>query len=270
MKKQLSFKHVLSKVRSQTESLRDVNQNLQKEINERHKIEEALRRSEAQLQSLWTDIPIGLHRRTLDGKLISANPKFVSIFGYTSEEEVLQVSIPQLYYEPEDYRELMNRLEVSSTIQAHESRFRCKDGRIIWCVLDMKMVRDQETGMLCINGALQDITYRKHLEIDKQNLGIQLRQAQKMEVTGTLAGGIAHDFNNILSAIIGFCELAADDADEGSVQQDNLKEALVAAKRASDLVKQIQTFARQSEVEKRPAQVDDEIRFQKKRRLSWE
>ena len=29
-----------------------------------------------------------------------------------------------------------------------------------------------------------------------------------MEAIGTLAGGIAHDFNNILSAIIGFTEIA--------------------------------------------------------------
>lgn len=251
-----AFNQVLAKVRQQSEAYQDANQNLQKQIRERQEVEEALRLSETQMRSLWSNIPIGLYRRTLDGLLLSANPKFVSIFGYDNEEEMLQVSVPQLYCEPEDYQNLLMNLETLDTIQACESQFRCKNGSIIWCTFDIKKVKDPKTGKFFINGAVQDITYRKQIEAEKQNLEIQLRQAQKMEAIGTLAGGIAHDFNNILSAIIGFCELAYDDAEADSLQQDNIKEALVAARRASDLVKQILTFARQTEVEKRPVQVD--------------
>ena len=44
----------------------------------------------------------------------------------------------------------------------------------------------------------------------------QLQQAQRMEAIGTLAGGIALDFNNILSAVIGYTELALNDGDNPS------------------------------------------------------
>ena len=37
-----------------------------------------------------------------------------------------------------------------------------------------------------------------------------------MEAIGTLAGGIAHDFNNILTAILGYTELALDDIGQES------------------------------------------------------
>lgn len=75
----------------------------------------------------------------------------------------------------------------------------------------------------------------------------QLRQTQKLEALGTLAGGIAHDFNNILSSIIGFTELALEDAHKGTTMEDNLNEVMLAGNRAKELVNQILAFARKSE-----------------------
>jgi two-component system cell cycle sensor histidine kinase/response regulator CckA len=75
-----------------------------------------------------------------------------------------------------------------------------------------------------------------------------------MEAIGALAGGIAHDFNNILSAIIGYTELAM--LNEGAEHcTAELKEALVAANRAKDLVKQILAFSRQTDEDRMPVKV---------------
>jgi signal transduction histidine kinase/CheY-like chemotaxis protein len=91
---------------------------------------------------------------------------------------------------------------------------------------------------------------------DRISLEAQLRHSQQLESIGTMAGGIAHDFNNILSSIIGFTELALDDVAKGTMLEDNLQEVYTAGKRARDLVKQILTFARQTEEEIKPIQVD--------------
>jgi two-component system cell cycle sensor histidine kinase/response regulator CckA len=90
---------------------------------------------------------------------------------------------------------------------------------------------------------------------DQKKLEGQLRQLQKMEAIGTLAGGIAHDFNNILSSIIGYTELAVDDAQQGSRQREHLTEVVNAGRRATELVKQILTFARQKELALTPVKV---------------
>ncbi|HSR10887.1 MAG TPA: ATP-binding protein, partial [Thermodesulfobacteriota bacterium] len=106
---------------------------------------------------------------------------------------------------------------------------------------------------------------RKRTEEEKALLQSQLQQAQKMEAIGTLAGGIAHDFNNILSAILGYAELAGLDLPEASRARQNLRQAIRAGHRAKDLVKQILTFSRQGKEERRPldigAIVKEELRF---------
>jgi signal transduction histidine kinase/ActR/RegA family two-component response regulator len=105
-----------------------------------------------------------------------------------------------------------------------------------------------------------DISRSKDLEKESLRIQAQLQQAQKMEAIGTLAGGIAHDFNNILSAVIGYTEIALADIPEGSSQHRNLQEVLKAGSRARDLVQQILTFSRQTEQELKPVQIDQIVR----------
>jgi signal transduction histidine kinase len=100
-----------------------------------------------------------------------------------------------------------------------------------------------------------DITQLKELEQQRHRTEGQLRQAQKMEAIGTLAGGIAHDFNNILSAILGYSELALDDALHERASAPYIRQIIKAGGRARDLVQQILTFSRQTETEAKPIQV---------------
>lgn len=100
------------------------------------------------------------------------------------------------------------------------------------------------------NAELQrEIQGRKEAEEQRNKLEFQLRQSQKMEAIGTLAGGIAHDFNNILSAIIGFSELARIQA-ESCIESKKCLEikyfdgVLRSADRAKQLVQQLLSFSR--------------------------
>jgi signal transduction histidine kinase/ActR/RegA family two-component response regulator len=87
---------------------------------------------------------------------------------------------------------------------------------------------------------------------ERQHAEGQLRRMQKLEALGTLAGGIAHDFNNILAGIIGFAEMVLEDAPPGSPEHRRIGLVLKGAYRGRDLVRQILTFSRQAEHDKKP------------------
>jgi len=120
-----------------------------------------------------------------------------------------------------------------------------KDGSQFAANVNISPVFDNTGKIICFTSIGRDITKEQQMEE-------QLRQSQKMEAMGTLAGGIAHDFNNILAGILGYTELAQDDADQDGHVQEYLVEILKSTTRARDLVKQILTFSRKSHEERKP------------------
>jgi PAS domain S-box-containing protein len=102
---------------------------------------------------------------------------------------------------------------------------------------------------------VRDISERIEAEKAQQDLQQQLIRSQKMEALGTLAGGIAHDFNNILSAILGYTELAIFDIKPENQAHEKLAEVLTACERAKELVQQILTFSKQADHDKKPIEV---------------
>ncbi|HIJ78150.1 MAG: response regulator [Desulfobulbaceae bacterium] len=133
-----------------------------------------------------------------------------------------------------------------------ESEFRRKDGMFFPVELRMGLldIDGEQTVMVLA----RDISERKEEQAEKRKLENQLIQSQKMESIGTLAGGIAHDFNNILTAILGYAELAKQQANsEGlTVKIDAITKA---GWRARELVKQILTFSRQTVTEKSAVEI---------------
>jgi PAS domain S-box-containing protein len=123
------------------------------------------------------------------------------------------------------------------------------DRAIRW--VDGRMVRLQ---------VATDITDQKTMESERQNYEARIQQAQKMEAIGTLAGGIAHDFNNILSAVLGYAELALIDAANDPRLVGNIRQIHAAGTRARELVQQILTFSRQEEKALKPLQMGLQIK----------
>ncbi len=116
------------------------------------------------------------------------------------------------------------------------------DGTILQQELTISPIREGDGPVSLYVMVGRDIS--RQLELESH-----LQQAQKMESIGTLAGGIAHDFNNILSAIMGYTELARLYMDKDHPSMSHLKEVTRASQRAADLVSQILTFSRKEQRE---------------------
>lgn len=115
-----------------------------------------------------------------------------------------------------------------------------KDGTKITLDMVVKPVIDHDNRLSSIVASCKDVTY----EIMREE---QLKRTQRLEAIGRLTGGIAHDFNNVLSAIIGYTELASDEMVPGSESANYLQEVLKSSNRAKEMIAHLLSFSRQEE-----------------------
>jgi len=99
------------------------------------------------------------------------------------------------------------------------------------------------SGKTFLQAIVRDVTERKKAEEERIKLEQQFHQIQRLESIGRLAGGVAHDYNNMLNVIIGYAELALEKVDKSDSIYDDLQEILKAAKRSSDVTRQLLAFA---------------------------
>ncbi len=95
---------------------------------------------------------------------------------------------------------------------------------------------------------------------EQRALEEQLRQSQKLEAVGRLAGGVAHDFNNILSAIIGYANLAQARILPDDPARRSIDEVIAAAERAAKLTRDLLAFGRRQDVAAGPLDLNEVVR----------
>ena len=84
---------------------------------------------------------------------------------------------------------------------------------------------------------------------EQPNLRGLAQRAARMEALGSLTAGIAHDFNNLLTVLVGNLYLVGEDLRAQPKTFEKLKAARDAAKRGTDLIKQLLAFARREELD---------------------
>jgi len=105
-----------------------------------------------------------------------------------------------------------------------------------------------------------DITERKRAEEERDKLEIQLRQAQKMEVIGTLTEGIAHDYNNMLSVILGNISLAKEHVKANTTISGFLTEAEKASLKTRDLTHRLMALSEKGAPLRQSGSIENPLR----------
>jgi PAS domain S-box-containing protein len=150
-----------------------LNLQLQRELAERQRAQEALRQAEAKYRSIFENAIEGIFQTTPEGRYLTANPMLAKIYGYSSTAE-LMANISdlgqQLYVAPHRRDEFVRLLQQHDTVAGFESQVYRQDGQVIWIAEQARIVRDENGKPLYYEGIVEDITQRKHAEEERAKL----------------------------------------------------------------------------------------------------
>lgn len=212
------------------------------DVTAERKMQEQLRISELRYRSIIEQAPYGIMRVDEQGRIVVANPALVSMLGYESEKELLNVSSKVLYLDPSDEDRIVSASAVTTGNAVQDVHWIRKDRRHIIVRLAGRRLSNGDESSGGYEIFVEDIT-------EARSLQKQFEQAQKMEAVGRLAGGVAHDFNNLLMIIAGYAQLLQESPADRKVLADYAEQIRLASAKASGITRQLLAFSRKQIIE---------------------
>ncbi len=194
------------------------------------------------LQDIIDQIPALIFVKDVAGRYLIVNERLARFAGYRpqdmigkADEDLFPPALAE-YYRAFD-REV---IESRRSIQRDDDRWTA-DGLTAFTTIKFPLF-DHVGNIYGVAGVALDVTERRQLELERQRIEQQLREAQRLESLGAMAGGIAHDFNNLLVGVLGNVSLALSETPADHPMHTLLVQIEQAALRATELTNHLLTY----------------------------
>ncbi|RWM13296.1 MAG: PAS domain-containing sensor histidine kinase [Mesorhizobium sp.] len=226
-----------------------------RDLTERKKAEEELRKSQEQFQRLVQGVTdYAIYMLDPEGLITSWNLGAERIKGY-SADEIIGKHFSQFFTAEDRERGYpQSALETAARdgrVEREGWRIR-KDGTRFWSHVVIDAIRDEDGKILGFAKVTRDITERKKAQESLDQAREALFHSQKMDAIGKLTGGVAHDFNNLLMAVLGSLALLRKRLPDDPQLLRLLDNAVLGAQRGASLTQRMLAFARRQQLDPKP------------------
>lgn len=234
-----------------------------RDISESKRIENELRETNEFFANLIASSVDGIIAADMKGNIIIFNKGAETLTDYPAEEVRGKMHITALY--PAGVaKEIMNKLRspdfggVGKLIPSHHSLIN-KVGEEIPCQLSAALIYGSSGNEMASVGIFTDLRPQLLMERKLRETHLQLASSEKLASLGKLAAGVAHEINNPLGGILIYASLLIENLPEDNPQRQDLTRIVQEAGRCKEIVKSLLEFARQSEPNMEPVDINRAI-----------
>ena len=163
--------------------------------------QEQLGQAEKKYREVFENAPIGIFQSTADGKYTTANLIFARMLGYDSPQDLTTHISDAGYGQPDNLFADLSRVE--SRRMQYERRFRCRDGRMIDTIVNIRLVNEGDGVPPYLEGFVENITERKAAERKIEQMADIVRSSQDAIYSVTLDSRFT-SWNPAASRIYGY------------------------------------------------------------------
>ena len=220
-----------------------------------HRQQRQLRMSEERYRTLFEQATDGIGLvRISDHRVLDANNKVCQILDLPQHECIDQDmrelfrNTPELILEPNGQPSSEREL----TIQTARGQSR---------PISVSFTPLTAGGEEMMIMSLRDLSVRKKLEAEREEMQRQLYQSSKLASIGELSAGVAHEINNPLNGVINYAQLLKDEERPRSEFEEQMIDGIIdESERIAQIVRGLLTFARADTPELRQVQLADAIK----------
>ncbi|MFH1197163.1 MAG: PAS domain-containing sensor histidine kinase [bacterium] len=168
-------------------------------------------------KNLFENSAVGMYQTTMEGKIIIANPAFLSMLKISSLDEAKQMSVPdELFIVPAAWEDYKNILLKEKEIKGLETSYRQKDGQVI-NVREYTRLIDLADGKQIIECSLEDVTDKRRVE--RTMLEAKELAERSDRLKSEFLAQMSHEVRTPINAILSFSTLLKEELYE-SLEED--------------------------------------------------
>ncbi len=229
---------------------------LEREIADRMRAEEALRESSERLNLALRTSRTGVWSLDAASGALVWDAYAREIFGFPGEDSAARFDDLLGAIHPSD-RELVSRSILGAAADKSEVAI---EFRVVWPDATVHFLFSRGQAFFDDAGTLARMVGVSHDITDQRHLEEQFRHSQKMEAVGRLAAGIAHDFNNLLTVILGYTTVVHAKLESSDPLRRMVAEARRAGEQAALLTGQLLAFSRKQVAQMQVLDINEAIR----------
>jgi PAS domain S-box-containing protein len=241
--------------------LREAHRRVIDKETEYQKVLDHLTQNDSRLRAIIESEPECVKLQTADGTVLEVNPAGLKLMGADRPEDIVGKLIYSIVA-PEYidiYRKNMARVFSGETV-IYEFKSITLKGKMAWLETHAVPMRDTRGTIYALLGITRDITEHRQAEEQARRHQMELTHVARLSTMGEMATGIAHELNQPLSAIANFTRgclrrLGSDNMDPTDLIGP-LEEVCDQAERASAILRHVRDFARKSELQMKPLDIN--------------